>query len=364
MEFKNSVANRMNLHRSEYIDSLAVSVTATDRHYYLCDANYNVTAAITPSAGVAERYSYSPYGKVTIRDADFSADADGNSDIGNEYLFTGRRLDAETGFYYFRNRYYSAEMGRFVTVDPIRYNGSKWNLYGAYFVPGGVDPLGYAAIHVSGEIWDYDTNWLIGIPILGGGDDYVGAIGIDIEVYMSKDGCAIIGFDPADSSANIGGISLSQEVRIKKLGSTKINCNGKTCEQPCYQITIQIHITSPEIEVEEYDTTAVSVGAGGTASAGSVEISPKPDSTKVTQTGTSGHLGANGVWVWGTKLKYKKPPGKVSANMRFLVCPAGKSTYDISRVQINNPHSDASHSVELGSDIANSDIYIHEFQVK
>ena len=142
VEFKNSVANRMNLHRSEYIDSLAVSVTASDQHYYLHDANYNVTAAITPSAGVAERYSYSPYGKVTHRNANFTEKTTQASDIGNEFLFTGRRLDSETGFYQFRNRYYSAETGRFVTVDPIRYNGSKWNLYGAYFVPDGLDPLG------------------------------------------------------------------------------------------------------------------------------------------------------------------------------------------------------------------------------
>ena len=150
VEFKNGSANRMNLHRSEYIDSLAVSVTASARHYYLCDANYNVTVAITPSAGVAERYSYSPYGKVTYRNANFTKKTTQASTIGNDYLFTGRRLDAETGFYYFRNRYYSAEMGRFVTVDPIRYNGSKWNLF--QYVTGRptttIDPSGLEDIPI------------------------------------------------------------------------------------------------------------------------------------------------------------------------------------------------------------------------
>jgi hypothetical protein len=41
---------------------------------------------------VQERYRYSPYGAVTVLDADFSVDADGQSDIGNSVTFTGRQL--------------------------------------------------------------------------------------------------------------------------------------------------------------------------------------------------------------------------------------------------------------------------------
>ncbi|NUM37340.1 MAG: RHS repeat-associated core domain-containing protein, partial [Candidatus Brocadiae bacterium] len=35
--------------------------------------------------------------------------------------FQGRQLDPETGLYYFRNRYYSAEQGRFLQRDPLGY---------------------------------------------------------------------------------------------------------------------------------------------------------------------------------------------------------------------------------------------------
>jgi RHS repeat-associated protein len=31
--------------------------------------------------------------------------------------------------YYYRNRLYSAQLGRFVSRDPLLYAGSKWNLY-------------------------------------------------------------------------------------------------------------------------------------------------------------------------------------------------------------------------------------------
>ena len=47
----------------------------------------------------------------------------------NPYTYTGRRFDEETGIYQYRYRYYHAQLGRFVTRDPIEYDGSRWNLY-------------------------------------------------------------------------------------------------------------------------------------------------------------------------------------------------------------------------------------------
>jgi RHS repeat-associated protein len=38
--------------------------------------------------------------------------------IGNPYYFAGRRLDQETGLYYFRYRYYDSEIGRFINPEP------------------------------------------------------------------------------------------------------------------------------------------------------------------------------------------------------------------------------------------------------
>ena len=47
-----------------------------------------------------------------------SGDADGASDVENPYTFTGRRLDAESDLMQYRNRYYDAGLGRFVSRDP------------------------------------------------------------------------------------------------------------------------------------------------------------------------------------------------------------------------------------------------------
>ncbi len=55
--------------------------------------------------------------------------------------FTGRYLDKETGLYYFRARYYSGTLGRFIGRDPLGYVDGH-HLYMAYFAPNFVDPQG------------------------------------------------------------------------------------------------------------------------------------------------------------------------------------------------------------------------------
>lgn len=56
--------------------------------------------------------------------------------MGQPYRYTGRRFDSETGLYYYRARYYSPVLGRFLQVDPVGY-GDDLNLH-AYV---GNDPL-------------------------------------------------------------------------------------------------------------------------------------------------------------------------------------------------------------------------------
>jgi RHS repeat-associated protein len=47
---------------------------------------------------------------------------------GEQFRYTGRRLDPETGLYYYRARYYSPVLGRFLQTDPVGY-GPDLDLY-------------------------------------------------------------------------------------------------------------------------------------------------------------------------------------------------------------------------------------------
>jgi len=112
--------------------------------YYTTDANGNVTALIDASTGnVVERYHYDPYGKALIYDANWNTRS--SSSYDNPYTFTGRRLDTESGLYYFRARYYDPELGRFINRDPAKYiDGQNLYQYVQGGAPNATDPTGLA----------------------------------------------------------------------------------------------------------------------------------------------------------------------------------------------------------------------------
>ena len=135
-----------NVWSPRYIDSLILRDADEQRVFYLADANYNVTALVgevevEPEVfewQPVERYLYTPYGVVTVLDADFTDDADGVSDYNNTTLYTGREYNPETGLYYYRARYYHAELGRFIGRDPIGFlDGDNAEV----FRPDGLNPL-------------------------------------------------------------------------------------------------------------------------------------------------------------------------------------------------------------------------------
>ena len=100
------------------------------------------------------------------------------SAYGNPYLFNGRRWDAETGLYYYRNRYLEPLTGRFTTPDPIGNWGDPMNLGNAFTYTGNnpwtyVDPFGLdgsSALDRIGSFmaWPFEQ--------LGGAVEYVGGM--------------------------------------------------------------------------------------------------------------------------------------------------------------------------------------------
>jgi RHS repeat-associated protein len=86
-------------------------------YYYHYDGLGSVVALSDSSGNIVEECSYDVFGEPSCI-----------SGVGNPYKFTGRRYDAETGLYYYRERMYSPVLGRFLQPDPIGYEASL-NLY-------------------------------------------------------------------------------------------------------------------------------------------------------------------------------------------------------------------------------------------
>jgi len=96
------------------------SASGTDVPYYaLADANKNITDYFDSNGNVVAHYEYSPFGKITKKAGAMQDNFD--------YRFSSEVFDNETGLSYYNFRYYSAELGRWLSKDPIVENGHEIN---------------------------------------------------------------------------------------------------------------------------------------------------------------------------------------------------------------------------------------------
>lgn len=123
------------------------------RTYHHQDGLGSVIALSNGTGAATASFTHGPYGETT-------------NAAGTAYRYTGRRIDPETGLYYYRARYYSPNLGRFMQTDPIGYQGGI-NLY-AYVGNSPVnlgDPLGLQASPQGGSS---ASSWLVA---MGSGQD-------------------------------------------------------------------------------------------------------------------------------------------------------------------------------------------------
>ncbi len=106
--------------------------------FYHQDSSSTVTELTDITGTVAKSYAYDSYGSLI----------DQPGAVDQPYTYTGRELDAETGLYYYRARYYDATIGRFLQKDPVgvtrganRYSYAR-NNPSSFIDPYGLDALG------------------------------------------------------------------------------------------------------------------------------------------------------------------------------------------------------------------------------
>jgi RHS repeat-associated protein len=146
------------------------------RLYFTQDANWDTTAVVGYNStsgtwGVVQRYVYSPYGTITVLNADWSTPPAGTQPLVNN-LYQGMTLDAVTGRYYERNRDYSPSLGRWMEQDPAQYiNGANTYQFVNSSPTGNVDAAGLRSVSL-GPDGSLTVTWAP-TGIAGGGGELV-----------------------------------------------------------------------------------------------------------------------------------------------------------------------------------------------
>jgi|GEM_PF-1065824 len=122
-EWSNNVLARSFSHGPgvDNILSMTTYGAATNTYFYLKDAIGSVHALVNTNGTVVEQYKYTAWGEVTVLSSNGTVLA--ASAYGNRFTFQGREASYSTGLLFFRSRYYSASLGRWLSKDKIGISG-------------------------------------------------------------------------------------------------------------------------------------------------------------------------------------------------------------------------------------------------
>ncbi len=183
------------------LDELFQRTDSAGARALLTDALGSTWGLADSSGTVQSEYSYQPFGSVTPSGATST----------NPYLYTGREDDSGAGpfagdLYYNRARYYSPELQRFMSQDPVGFAGGDPNLYGYTFNsptnfrdPSGRGLIGAGIGLVVGGIEGYEAARL------------QGQCGLDaaIGAALGALGGGLVGLlDPTEGVLSIGEIAV------------------------------------------------------------------------------------------------------------------------------------------------------------
>ncbi len=104
--------------QGQKIDEPLAELRSGGSSYYEADGLGSITSLSSSAGAVANTYTYDSFGNLT----NFTGT------LRNPFQYAGREFDSETGIYDYRHRYYDQSVGRFISEDPIKFDGG-FNFY-------------------------------------------------------------------------------------------------------------------------------------------------------------------------------------------------------------------------------------------
>jgi RHS repeat-associated protein len=95
---------------------------------YHHDRHGSVTGLLDYGGNLLEKYSYDAFGRPIVTDPDGSG-ARSWSNWGNRFMFTAREYFPGLWLYEYRNRWYDAQLARFLQIDPTGFAAGDMNLF-------------------------------------------------------------------------------------------------------------------------------------------------------------------------------------------------------------------------------------------
>ncbi len=103
---------------SEAGASIHKKAKASGSYYFLKDHLGSITEIADSFGNIVQKYDYSSFGVINKIQNESGLDMTNDPYLQNQFTYTGREYDAETGLYYYRARYYDSSLGRFLQIDP------------------------------------------------------------------------------------------------------------------------------------------------------------------------------------------------------------------------------------------------------
>jgi RHS repeat-associated protein len=159
------------------------------------------------ASGSTSSYTYDGYGRIVSQ----------TGSAVSPYSYTGREYDPESNLYYYRSRYYSPDVGRFLTEDPAGFTAGN-NSYGYV----GANPINFT--DPTGE-----CPWCVA-GIIGGLTD----LGIQLAFNGFNFKCVNWTEVGVSAAASAAGVGLAQKLaQLGKLGKVSTQFGGPN--RPTYR---------------------------------------------------------------------------------------------------------------------------------